>query len=191
MEWEETLKILSSYKFQFNRSEQMLEKIHMLEIRIYDAQAGFVENKEGVKVSGGNHIKRDENIAVLTDLKDAWSQDFKKAESCCKNIAYLIERIYTNNSSLIDPLTHGCTDNRYTNKLQKYESILISYYVNNKSIRQIADKMCYDVRQTQRILNDARRTFYNMYKHNTFETMQKFLYNEIFENQIIVAQNVI
>lgn len=164
MSIEETNNILESYKHANTNSQLMLDKIHKMETALYSAQAGFIENEAGVRVSGGSHVSREQRIASLVDLKDQYARLYTQFETMCHNTLVLILGIYSTNPTV------DRKDSKSL-KLQKFENILIAYYIDDYTIRQIGIKTGYTERQTIRTLNAARSTFYEMYKDNDFEAM--------------------
>ena len=167
---EEAVYILSLYQNANKKSDLMLDKIHKLEVAIYSAQAGFVENEAGVHVSGGSHISRAEKIASLVDLKDKYAVKYEMAEGMCEKILSLIELIYTYRmpKQELEPATELL-------KLQKYERILIEYYINGHTLEQIGKKDGYSKRQTIRTKNAAVDAFHDLFKNNDYSNTLKYV----------------
>lgn len=160
---EQSVYILSLYINANKKCNAMLEKIHKMEVAIYSAQAGFVENEAGVHVSGGSHISRTEKIASLVDLKDKYADKYNTGESMCEKIMSMIELIYTYRMPTDEETAEDLL------KLQKYERILIEYYVNGHTLEEIGKKDGYSKRQTIRTKNAAVEVFHDLFKNNDYD----------------------
>lgn len=169
---EQAIYILSCYKNSNKRCELMIEKITIMQTNIYSAQAGFVENETGCRVSGGSHVAREQKIAELVDLKDQYARRYTEHENICSNIMKLIENIYTNKIVSEEEITK---ESNKLLKLQRYESVLIEYYVDGNTIKAIASKNGYTERQTIRTLNAARDYFYQLNREKKYEELMEYL----------------
>lgn len=157
---EELIKVLESYK-NYNRvSQLMIAKIHELESNIYSAQSGFVEREIGMRVDGGKHLKREERIASLIDLKDQYAKHYSKCEQMCYFILNLIQNLYTNN---INVKNNSITFDEQL-KLQRFELVLTAYYVNLLKISEIAIEEDYSIRHVVRLLNSAKEELFKITK---------------------------
>lgn len=163
---EETIEILSTYKNTFAVSQLMLNKIREMETTIYSAQAGFVEQEAGTRISGGKHESRAEKIATLVDLKDKYISQYIKNENVCQNTLKMIQRLYTDNPEI------DKAPGIKALKLQKYEYILTAYYINGLTIASIAKQDGYSRRQSVRIMNAARNELYELFKDYSKDRIQ-------------------
>ena len=173
---QEAINILSKYKGLKMQSSMMSDKVKEMETTIYSAQAGFVENTTGTRVSGGKHASRTQKIAELTDLKERYVNFYTINEIICSNTLKLIHQIYTENKKIEKV---SIDYNEVSIKLQNYENVLIDYYINDNTICKIADKYGYSIRQMIRIINSAKEEFYQKYKNNDYQDVDKFLHGNI------------
>ena len=184
MTQDESNLLLASYRMLFGRSQSMLNKVHGLEEQIYSAQAGLIENEAGCRVSGGNHITRAENIANLVDMKDEYYEYYAECEAACKNTLKLIQVIFTERDENAPEL-----DNKESIKVQRYENILVNYYINNLTQSEIAKNYNYETRYMRKVIVEARRYFYLLYKDNDFKSMTNYLKNKGTDNIVVNYEN--
>lgn len=165
---EEAINILATYKNTKRKSKLLLDKIIEIKNDLYNAQAGFIELEAGVRVSGGKHQSREEKHATLADLVNEYDKRYEYNEIVCFNTRMLIEEIYTTRDK--SNMTVASTI-----KIERYEIVLIAYYINAKTVEQIATEEGYSYRQTRRILNAAREEFYQVQKSKSKEQISNYI----------------